>query len=778
PPQTIEQSPADSTESESEEPTASDGELIDQENTNTPAALDTQTLAREAIELMIAKYTAAAIEDALAAGLDPGMDINQTLLNQVIADQVLQQLPVLAEALAQSVDGDAQAIADGLPDASWPANDIALAMQSFAGDAPMEADPIAALEEQLFALMKDCEGAATCPIKRSSFQLDDEMNLSIVETLVFLDGSEEDVPSPSYEVSNLVLHSDGEWRNFDTSGMAQVTRTGEYRAQIRDGNDSLFSLRATTRNATSTPVQPILDKQGLTPADTPDAQPEFAEKSQLVTLSQELSSDRYELVFAPSDDALQRAATAQALEQSQITLERLENSFDVALETASEAEFTSEQSSQDAEAAKEEVEALNTAIDAIEMALEDARTALVEATAEAEAIAESSELVAAYESVLEDSELQLTQIKSDEQEAAAALGDAQNAQLVAVQTLADAQDALDTLLGIDVEAGVDETDTETQVTNPDSENTEEEQPNTEIAAAEAAVLQAERDLIIADADLANAEQAATDAADALAQAEAEHDAAAAALTEAKANQLNNAQAETELQSAELLVSANEANLQLIEQQLVNAETVAGEAAVLAEFDAQALEEAQSTLDQLALQVTSATDALAAAQAAASLAPMPQENGCDGTLPAQSTDNYNCSVIERRIGDAPTSTVATLQELTATQSTLTLLQLHPSYAVSMIPANGAAEGEAVWHAIDTSYDPQDTALPRSQWQAEQVNGVDLIRVQVPAALHEPGNATELFMVEQDNYVRPGVVIHAGEQKTQLLFNRQALGSIFP
>ena len=740
--------------------------------------LDPTANTRLSIELLIAKITSAAESDALAAGLDPGMDANQSLLNMLVADQSLQQLPALATALLGSDGTDAQTIVDAMPSAEWPADDITLAMQMFAGDAPMEADPIALLEEGLNTLMKQCADAADCPIQQTALLLDDDMNLVFEDSLMFSDGSLEDVASMDHDVNNLVLLDNGEWQNLDISRMASVTRTGEYQAEMTDGNDNTFSLRSTAREIAGTPVEPLLDTLGLSPDDFPLAKEIFDEKAKLVSLQLEQQNDRYELLYMPSAESLERAAAMQALEQATTTLDRLERSFDRADESLSEAQYTSEQSTEDAVAADAQVEALEAAMTAIEAALEEAQAALAEATTAVTAVTDSADLVAAYESVLADAKDNVDQLQDAERDTSAALSTAQADQTTAANAVLAAEEALAAIVAstVIVEEPVgEEPASDAEATTAESDTAVVDPA---LAEAEALKLQAERDLIVADAELATAGAAALASIAALSEAEAEETAAQNALTGAKANQLSNSDAETALQSAELLVSANEANLQLIESQLVEAEAEATETGELADIDAGNWTDAQSTMDKLAAQVATAIDTLAAAQAASSGAPMPLDNGCNGTLPAQSLENFNCASIERRIGDAPATVVPTLSELTATRSTLTLLKLHADYAVTMLPADGANSGDAVWHGPSASFDASDDSLPTSQWSKQTVNGVSMITVEVPAALQEAGSPTELFMTEQDNYVRPGVVIHAGEVSTETLLNAAALKAILP
>lgn len=780
---------------ETEESADTTDETTTEESFDEAPVLDPMANTRLSVELLIARITMAAETDALAAGLDPGMDANQSLLNMLVADQSLQQLPTLATALLDSDGGDAQSMVDSLPDSEWPADDITLAMQMFAGDAPMEADPITLLEDGLNTLLKQCADAADCPIQQTALLLDDDMNLVFEDRLMFSDGSLEDAASMDHEVNNLVLLDNGEWQNLDTSRMASVTRNGEYQANMTDGNDNTFSLRATAREIAGTPVEPLLDTLGLSTEDFPSAHEVFDERAKLVSLQIEQQNDRYELLYMPSTESLERAAAMQALEQASTTLDRLERSFDRADESLSEAQYASEQSTEDATAADAQVEALETAITAIEAALEEAQAALEEASAEATAVTDSEDLIAAYESVLADAKDKIKQLKDEDRETTAALTAAQTIQTAAASAAIAAEEALDAIIAsteateesaaeepLTEESGTEESEPEESAAAEDATTTEStdetEVVDPAVAEAEAIKLQAERDLIVADAELATAEAASLDSIAALSEAEAEETAAEDALTEAKANQLSNSDAETALQSAELLVSANEANLQLIEQQLIEAEAHATEMGELADDDASNLNDAQSTLDKLAAQVATAVDTLAAAQAASTSAPMPLAGGCDGMLPTQSPENYNCASIERRIGDAPATIVPTLSELTATQSTLTLLKLHSDYAVTMLPSDGANTGDAVWHGTSDSFDSTDDSLPTSQWSKQVVNGVSMITVEVPVALRETGSPSELFMTEQDNYVRPGVVIHAGEVSTETLLNDAALNALLP
>lgn len=773
-------------ETETEELAESVEETTADESFDEVPVVDPLANTRLSIELLIAKITKAAETDALAAGLDPGMDANQSLLNMLVADQSLQQLPALAALLLDSDGADAQAMVDSLPDTQWPADDIILAMQMFAGDAPMEADPITLLEDGLNALMKQCADAADCPIQQTALLLDDDMNLVFEDSLMFSDGSLEDVASMGYEVNNLVLLDSGEWQNLDTSRMASVIRSGEYQADMTDGNDITFSLRATAREIAGTPVEPLLDTLGLSTEDFPSAHEVFDENAKLVSLQLEQQNDRYELLYMPSTKSLERAAAMQALEQASTTLDRLERSFDQADESLSEEQYASEQSTEDAAAAGAQVEALETAITAIEAALEEAQAALEEASADATAVTDSEDLIAAYESVLSDAKDKVEQLKDEDRESTAALTAAQTIQTAAASAAIAAEEALNAIIAsteVTEESAVEEPateepGTEEPATVEDEATVETEVVDPAVAEAEAIKLQAERDLIVADAELATAEAASLDSIAALSEAEAEETAAEDALTEAEANQLSNSDTETALQSAELLVSANEANLQLIEQQLIEAEAHATEMGEIADDDASNLSDAQSTLDKLAAQVATAIDTLAAAQADSTSAPMPLTGGCDGMLPAQSPENYNCASIERRIGDAPATIVPTLSELTSTQSTLTLLKLHSDYAVTMLPSDGANTGDAVWHGTSDSFDSTDDSLPTSQWSKQVVNGVSMITVEVPAALQEAGSPSELFMTEQDNYVRPGVVIHAGEVSTETLLNDTALNALLP
>ena len=777
----------DQEETETEESADTAEETTADESFDETPVNDPLANTRLSIELLIAKITNAAETDALAAGLDPGMDANQSLLNMLVADQSLQQLPALATALLNSDGTDAQALVDSLPDAKWPADDITLAMQMFAGDAPMEADPITLLAEGLNTLMKQCADAADCPVQQTALLLDDNMNLVFEDRLMFSDGSLEDVASMGHEVNNLVLLDNGEWQNLDTSRMASVTRSGEYQATMTDGNDDTFLLRATAREIAGTPVEPLLDTLGLSTEDFPSAHEVFDEKAKLVSLQLEQQNNRYELLYMPSTESLERAAAMQALEQASTTLDRLERSFERADESLSEAQYISEQSTEDATAADAQVEALETAITAIEAALAEALAALAEASAAATAVTDSANLIAAYESVLADAKDKVKQLKDDDRDITAALTAAQATQTAAANAALAAEEALAAIIAntetteepaseepATEESGAEESTAE-EATTPESET---EVVDPAVAEAEASKLQAERDLIVADAELATAEAASLESIAALSEAEAEETAAQAALTEAQANRLSNSDAETALQSAELLVSANEANLQLIEQQLIEAEAHATEMGELADVDGANLNDAQSTLDKLEAQVATAIDTLAAAQADSTSAPMPMAGGCDGILPAQSPENYNCASIERRIGDAPATIVPTLSELTATQSTLTLLKLHSDYAVTMLPSDGANTGDAVWHGTSDSFDATDDSLPTSQWSKQVVNGVSMITVDVPVALQETGSPSELFMTEQDNYVRPGVVIQAGEVRTETLLNDAALNALLP
>lgn len=731
---------------------------------------DPQTLARDSIEGLIAKYTAQAQADALDAGLDPGLDSNQTLLGRLVAEQSLAQLEPLAEALQDDAPGDAESIVAALPAAAWPGGDIAVALRSVAGDLPTEADPIALLEAGLFALATTCEEPRdNCPLLRTGYTLEGS-TLNPGQTWLFRDGREEPVPSPSYEVHNYVLHEDGQWRTLDTSGWAEVARAGDFLAELRDGNGDRYHLRATARELGDTPVRPVLEQHRLSGDDTARALENFLTGSRQASLSREQLNDRHELLFQPSVISQQHAAAEQALAQAETDLAQLQASLASARDGAAEAEADREHASEQVAEAEAEVAALEAAHLSIEEALQQAQAELALLEAEAQAIEDSIALVEAYESVLADAAEQLSEAEQSARDSAAALTEAQAAREQAATALEQAEQALTELLE-DEEPGAD-TGAETDAA---SDTDDDGQRQAAIAAAEAAKRQAERELVLAETDLSDAEQAAEEASQRAAQAQSEHEAAERSLAEAIDAQLSEDRIEARLQAALDQVNADDSNLQLIGQQLAEASAAAVEAAALAkQHDADA-STAQRTLEQLQRQVANAEAKLSAAHVAAAEAPMPSDASCEIALPAQSADNFNCAVVVRTIGEAPAATVTRLEELTATSSTLTLSGVHPRYAVDMLPAGGADSGDLLWRHRG---DELNADLPRSRWQLREVHGVRLIAVEVPATLRGAGEPRELLMVEQDGYVRPGLIAGAGAQQRLELFNREALDSILP
>lgn len=735
------------------------------------------SIVRQSIELLIAKNAAAAQTDALAAGLDPGMNANQTLLSRLVADQSLTQLALLAEAINTTENADPKTIVDSLPEAKWPADDITLAMQMFAGDSPMEADPIALLEDGLSDLIKQCKTPTSCEVQQRTQLLDDDMKLSLEKHTVFADGRREGSSRYLHEVSNLVLSADGEWKTLDTSGMATVTRSSEYSAEMTDGNNDTYELRATARSIADTPVAPLLDKMGFEAGDLPMALRSFGKKAKLISLQREQKNDRYELLFQPSEGTLGGAAAEQALGQAEITLSRLQEDVKRTENALREVQFSSDISAENAELTQAEVDALTTAKSAVADALTEAQAALEVASGANDSAEETVALIEAYTSVLADAVDKVAALTVLDTDAKTALTAAESVQQTASSALEQATSAYDAVNVIATTAADAPATTDTTTDSVVAEATVIDPAV--LAGAEDDKLKAERDLIVAGAALVEAQEAADNTASALETAKAEKDDAELALNEANSTPANTTGSEVALQEAQLLVSANETNLALIEQEIEQAIEDATAAEELADTDAALLSESQASLDKLLSKQTKATDDLAASQAAvASNTETTVGSGCEETLPAQSAENYNCTAIERRIGTAPATAVPTLSELTATSSSLTLLKLHPDHAVTMLSADGANQGSAAWHGTDDTYDATDTSLPLSQWTKQEVNGVQLITITVPDELQEAGQATELLMAEQDNYVRPGVVVHAGEIVTESLLNEEALEAILP
>ncbi len=772
--------PSDETEGEdTAATTTTDGEAALASLAETsPLPSDHVDVVRQSIEKLIAKIDSAALSDALDAGLDPGMDINRVLLSRLVADQTLKQLPALAEAINDSINPDAQLLVDALPPIEWPADNIVLALQQFAGDLPTEADPSALLEDGLLGLMKVCKTKNDCALRSKKISTDDDLNLSVENFTLLADGSAVYISLGKDEVSNLVLSNDGEWEPLDTSGMASLTRASEYRAEMLDANDISFELRATSQNLRDTPVAPLLENLALSAGDLPAAQETFGSGAKLATLQRTQLDDRFEILFQPSQETLDRAAAAQALVQAEITLDRTQQDHAIASDTLRELQFASEQTTEVAAADALKVEALERALSAIESALAEANIALEEATANSAAIQESEELVAAYESVLLDATNKVRELEALESDALANVAEAELTLAEKEAALAAAITALvDAIAGAasDSETATEGVETdEATVAEPESD----EEDNPAVIEAESLKLQAERDVIVADASLSEAITAAEDATAALAVAATELDNAETALANAQLQQLPDTDAEGILQGAQLLVSANETNLSLIEGQIAEAKLASEMSGKLASDDLAAMLSAQANADQLAKRLITATDDLSAAQSAVSSTELSMTNGCAEQLPNQAADNYNCRVLERRIGDSPSRVVNTLAELTSTSSTLTLLQLHADYAVSLLPALGASEGQVIWHGTDESYDPADATQIKSQWMQARVNGVQIMTVEVPAALREAGQASELLMAEQDNYVRPGIVVKAGEVVTETLLNEAALSALLP
>lgn len=733
---------------------------------------DYQSKVRQSIEQIIANTQTTAYNDALVAGLDPGTQQNQKLLSRLVADQVLQRLPQLADALKLDPQAAPDALVVSLPFMDWPAGDIVQAMQFHAGEAPVEADPISLLKSGLHEIVKDCETNNECRLRVQSRELFDDNNLRISNFSYWPDGSVETLPAQTNELLNWVLKPEGIWQSREVDNSITVRRTGELSAELLDANGTRHTVWATARELSDLPTAPLLDSLGLAQDDFADAFEHFGEASKIVDLQRKQLNDQFEMRFEPSASTQERALAEQLLSQAAGTLKRIEAS---SLDSAShldELEFKHAQSTQMAESAKATLDALERAQSEIDESLNDALAVLAEAQTKFDAMEQRIERVAALQSVLSDIEIKMSALEIQHRDAQTLVNTAQTDVLAATAALETARANLSGTELVNVEP-------EGAVADPleDVEDAALEQ-DTEATELQALQLQAERDLIITEAALADATEAALEAFEELEQAIAEHGIADASLKDAVASQSSDNEVETILQSAQLLVDANQANLSLINEQIEQAMDDLQEALNQVDIDSSELLAAQITSDTIAAALSTATNELASAQAALDDGSSTSTSGCEDQLPEQSVNNLNCLAIERQIGNSPATKVQTLAELTDTRSTLTVLQLHPDYAVTLIPSNSSTGGRAIWHTIGEAYNQDEPSQPESQWSKSEINETTLMIFNVPSELLEPGDSSSLIMLEHDSYVRPGVVVSAGKISRQSLLNRAAFDSLIP
>lgn len=715
---------------------------------------------RQTLEAFIARIETSATEDALAAGIDPGLEDTQQRLSHLVAAHSLLQLSDLVVALNASDETSPEAIAAALPAPSWPADDIHLALQGVVLESPAESDPIALLSDTLAALQLNCEDTVNCDLMLSTHSSADGENLQVTQSIVYAADRVENQPALVNDISNFILSGDGVWQAKDSSGSGTLSRSAEYKATLLDNNNIAFELSATTRDIGGTPLVTYAPYTELTQSTFLVDSGTFAEGAQAITLQRVQLSKSYELTLNPSDEMRLHVAALQAVQQAQLTLDRLQHSLDTASDELQANEQFSAYSNAEAERTQTAVDALIQAKTNAEQSLASAQTAQQEAQSTLDDVATNQALISAYESVLSDAQDTLA-VKTT------AATEANSASAAATQLQSTAQTALDSA----------ETAVADAIAAAELASVPDPSTDADVIAAQAALQQAQADEIVASAGLAQATALATTA---IAEANAAEQAAQSAtetLAQARADQVSDTDAQTALQQAELAIVASQANLELVEQQFDTATLDATLAETQAVGDLAALSSAQADFDAISVALATASTELSTRQAAVeSNSSTAISNGCAEQLPLQASDNYNCTAVERRIGSSPTSVVQNLQEITGTFSTLTLLNLYPDYAVTLKPSTGAAAADAIWHSSSSVFDPLATEPVQSRWSQQSINGVTLLTVEIPTDLRQPGGATAVLLAEHDNYVRPGLIAEAGAVETMMLLNQQALDSI--
>lgn len=715
---------------------------------------------RQTLEAFIAKIEATATDDALAAGIDPGLADTQQRLSHLVAAHSLQQLPDLADAIVASDEISPEAIAAGLPAPLWAANNIQIALQGVVLEALAEADPISLISDTLTEIELQCGDSTDCDLILTAHSSDDGESLKINRSIVYAANRREAQPARISEISNLILTADGVWKSKDSSGEGSLSRTAEYKATLVDHNNTSFELTATSRDIGGTPLLSFSPYNDLTQVGFLENSGNFAAGAQAINMQRVKLNKSYELTLTPSDVMHVYVASLQALQQAQLKLARSQTSLDDATENWQEVEQLSVDSNAEAERTQTAVDALVQAKSNAEESLASAQTDLLDAQSALDEIDTNQALISAHESVLSDSQASLA-LKT------AAAAAATSASTAAEQLHSTAQTALSTA----------ETAVADAIAAAELDENIDASTDADVIAAQAVLQQAQADEIVAGANLAQADALAATAESEAAAAVSAEQTAAATLAQAIADQVPDTEAQAALQQAELAIVANQTNLTLVEQQFDAAHLDASLAETQATNDLADLSSAQSLVDGLTTIFNVATNAVSTTQAIVDSGNTTIRSGCAAELPLQATDNYNCSAIERRIGDSPSSVVESLAEITATQSTLTLLNLFPDYAVTLKPSTGTVTGGvAYWHSNSGAYDPlASDPAPRS-WSQHSINGVSVITVEIPGDLQQPGGAKEVLMAEHDHYVRPGMVERAGAVETLTLFNKQALDSI--